>query len=71
MKEDRNNCKPTDSIELPCVADGMEKPYGVEDSCDLCEFCITADAGGTIGGQLSVSRGTFQYCEKGYWKEDT
>lgn len=58
-------------IDLLCVDDGMEKPYEVEDSCDDCEFCMTADAGGTIGGQLFGSRGSFQYCEKGYWKEDT
>jgi len=57
--------------DLLCVADGDDLPYGVTDSCDECEYCITANAGGTIGGQLFGSRGTFKYCEKGYWKEDT
>lgn len=56
--------------ELLCVADGEPKPYGVTDSCDQCDFCMEADAGGAIGAML-MSRGTYQYCEKGYWKEDT
>ena len=61
-----------DSIHnLACEFDMDELPYEVVDSCDQCEFCISHDAGGTIGGQLFGSRGTFKYCEKGYWKEDT
>ena len=56
---------------LLCVSDGMEVPYGVTDSCEQCEFNMSADSGGTIGGQLFGSRGEFRYCEKGYWKEDT
>ena len=55
---------------LPCVLDGMEKLYGVEENCDLCEFNMSADAGGTFGGQIG-NRGTFRYCELGYWKEET
>lgn len=56
--------------ELLCVLDGEPRPYGVTDNCDLCEFCMEADAGGTFSAQL-MSRGTFKYCEKGYWREDT
>lgn len=56
--------------ELLCVIDGEERPYGVEYDCYECDFCIEADAGGAIGAQIG-SRGTYKYCEKGYWKEDT
>lgn len=55
---------------LLCVVAGEEKPYGVVDNCDQCEFCMEADAGPAIGAML-MSRGNYQYCEKGYWKEDT
>jgi hypothetical protein len=57
-------------INLACEDDLNELPYEVVDSCDQCEFCMTADAGGAIGAQIG-SRGEFKYCEKGYWKEDT
>lgn len=60
--------------DLPCYPDDL--PDQVEDDrsfsgCDNCEFCISSDAGSALGGMLSMSRGTFRYCEKGYWKEDT
>jgi len=59
-----------ESNTLLCVANDEEKPYGVEDDCSLCEFCITAVDAGAIGAMIG-SRGTYRYCEKGYWKEDT
>ena len=58
-------------IGLQCVDNGEEIPYEVVDDCSQCEFCVSHDAGGTIGGQLFGSGGEFLLCEKGYWKEDT
>ena len=60
----------SDFSELLCVLDGEERPYGVTNSCYECEFCMANDAGGVIGAQIG-SRGEYQYCEKGYWKEET
>jgi len=50
-------------MEILLCVEAADPPETGVTTCDDCEFCITNPS---LDG-----RGDYQYCEKGYWKEET